>query len=240
MRVFVAGASGVIGRRLVRILVAAGHEVTGMTRRPARAERIEQEGCRAAVVDVFDADRLVRVVSLARPEVVIHQLTDLAVPNPSLLDTTLLQRTARLRDEGTANLIVAAVAAGAGRVIAQGIAWVRPSASGRAGGDEAPSGSETVTERGVRSLERRVLGDSRFDGLVLRYGRLYGPGTWTETPPEPPTVHVDAAAYAAALAVDHGSPGAYDVVDDGGPVTNERAGRELGWRPGWRMGETAP
>jgi nucleoside-diphosphate-sugar epimerase len=77
-----------------------------------------------------------------------------------------------------------------------------------------------------------VTTDPRLEGVVLRYGRLYGPGTWAATPPEPPTVHVDAAARAAALAVDHGEPGIYNIVDDDGPVSNARARRLLGWLPG--------
>jgi nucleoside-diphosphate-sugar epimerase len=83
----------------------------------------------------------------------------------------------------------------------------------------------------VLDLEHLVGTDRRFEGVVLRYGRLYGPGTWTATPDEPPTVHVEAAARAAALAVDRGEPGIYHVANDGGPVSTEKARRLLGWMP---------
>jgi nucleoside-diphosphate-sugar epimerase len=89
----------------------------------------------------------------------------------------------------------------------------------------------TRTRSAVVELERRVTSDPRFQGLVLRYGRLYGPGTWTPTPPEPPTVHVDEAARAALLAVERGDPGIYHIVDDGDPVSNAKARRLLGWTP---------
>lgn len=238
MRIFLAGATGVIGRRLVPILVTAGHEVTGMTRTDARAAAIRAQGGHAVVCDAFDRDRLAEAVASARPDVVIHQLTDLGVPDPSRIDVALLERNARLREIGTSNLVAAAAAADARRVVAQSVAWLYAAGPEPHHEDDdlvllSPS---SVTERGVLSLERQVMGDPRFDGVVLRYGRLYGPDTWADVPPEPPTVHVEAAALAAALAVDRGAVGAYNIVDDGGPAANDRAREQLGWDPGWRMG----
>jgi nucleoside-diphosphate-sugar epimerase len=171
-----------------------------------------------------------------RPDVVIHQVTNLALAPGEELGHTQLARNADVREIGTRNLVDAAVTAGARRLIAQSIAWLYLP------GPEPHVEDETIvpaddhgmdrTRRGVIELERLVTTEPRLDGVVLRYGRLYGPGTWHASPPKPPTVHVDAAARAAVLAVDRGEPGIYNVVDDGGPVSNEKARRLLGWRPG--------
>ena len=236
MRIFLAGASGAIGRPLTAMLVAAGHEVTGTTRSADGAATISAAGARAVIVDVFDAADLHVAVVASRPEVVIHQVTSLTLKPGEELSDEQLARNAEVREVGTSNLIEAAVAAGAQRVVAQSIAWLYLP------GPEPHIETESIvpadpratdrTRRGVIELERLVTTDPRLEGVVLRYGRLYGPGTWAATPPEPPTVHVDAAARAAALAVDHGEPGVYNIVDDDGPVSNARARRLLGWLPG--------
>lgn len=180
-------------------------------------------------MDALDRTGLVRAVVASRADVVVHQLTDLAAIEPGgPFPPEVMARNARVRIEGTANLVEAAVAAGAHRLVAQSIAWL-------AGPADRPlplAPDAGVTERGVHALETAVVDDTRFDGIVLRYGRLYGPRTWTLEPPAPPTVSVTAAARAAALAVTAGSRGVYNIVDDGGPVSNERARRELGWEPG--------
>lgn len=237
-RIFLAGAGGTIGRPLTAMLRAAGHDVTGTSRTPAGAAAIEAAGARGVIVDAFDAEGLRDAVVGARPEVVIHQLTDLAVPTASDLDDARLEGNARLREIGTRNLVDAAVAAGARRIVAQSIAWLyfpgpEPHTEDESIVPDDPA-AMTRTRAAVVELERRVTTDPRFQGLVLRYGRLYGPGTWTPTPPEPPTVHVEGAARAALLAVDRGEPGIYHVVDDDGPVSNEKAGRLLGWSPATR------
>jgi 2-alkyl-3-oxoalkanoate reductase len=137
MSVFVAGASGVIGRPLVRQLVGAGHEVTGMTRRPGRAAETEAAGARAAVCDVFDAEALASAVKAARPEVVVHELTalpaELDVRNPEIYKATN-----RVRTEGTGNLIAAARASGARRMVAQSIAFVYAPVGGWVKDESAP------------------------------------------------------------------------------------------------------
>lgn len=236
-RIFLAGASGVIGRPLTAMLVATGHEVTGTTRSAERSDAIEAAGARAAVVDILDRDALAAAVGAARPEVVIHQVTDLGVPSPEDLTEAVLARNAEIRTAGMANLIEAAVAVGARRVVAQSIAWLagspreaRPVTEDLSIVPTDPA-AMTATRRAVIELERMATTDHRFEGIVLRYGRLYGPGTWTATPPEPPTVHVDDAARAALLATDRGAPGIYHVVDDGGLVSNAKAAVGLGWRP---------
>jgi nucleoside-diphosphate-sugar epimerase len=239
VRIFLAGAGGAIGRRLTPLLLAAGHEVTGTTRSADKAEQLKAYGVKAVVVNVFDTAALRDAVVQARPDIVIHQLTDL----PQILDPASLRdalaRNSRLRIEGTANLVAATQAAGARRVIAQSIAFAYadgpephaetdPLVSGE--GDQ-PS---AVTGRGVRALEEAVLNAPGIEGIVLRYGRLYGPGTWN-TPDARAPLHVDTAGQAALLALTRGKPGIYNVAEDDGAVSVEKARKELGFDPALRL-----
>ncbi|MDP2289556.1 MAG: NAD(P)H-binding protein [Actinomycetota bacterium] len=173
MRIFLAGATGVIGRRLVPLLVDAGHEVTGMTRTPEHAALLTELGAAAVVCDVYDASSLSAAVVAAQPDVVIHQLTDL--PDDTSLIADYAPRNARIRREGTANLLAAASAAGATRFIAQSVAWELP----------GPGAA------GIRAFEQTVLDAS---GIVVRYGQFYGPGTYHFEPPPHPRIHIDDAA----------------------------------------------
>jgi len=232
MRVFVAGAAGAIGRLLVPMLLRAGHEVTGTTRSAARAAWLEDAGARPILLDMLDASRVRETLVAIAPEVVIHQLTDLA----SGFDTDSLRRNTRLREVGTANLVEGMIAAGAPRLVAQSIAWLY--AEGPLPHTEADplidpaSDPENVSLPGVLTLERLVTRTPGIDGLVLRYGSLYGPGTVSDEPrPGPTRVHVAAAAKAAELAVDRGGPGIYNIVDDGGTASAALARRVLGWDP---------
>jgi nucleoside-diphosphate-sugar epimerase len=189
MRVFVAGASGVIGVRLVPLLVAAEHTVAGMTRSPGKLGRLRDLGAEPVLCDAFDADGLREVVVAFQPEVVVNELTDLP-DQPAAAN----EANARMRRQGTRNLLAAAKAAGASRFIAQSVAW---QLSGEAGA-------------AVSELERLVLA---ADGVVLRYGRLYGPGTYYEREkPEPPCIHVDEAARRTVVALDAAS-GIVEVAD---------------------------
>jgi nucleoside-diphosphate-sugar epimerase len=232
MRVFVAGAAGAIGRQLVPMLLDAGHEVVGTTRSAERADWIRSTGSAAAIVDAFDADALRAAVLDARPRVVIHQLTDLALG----FGAAEIAKTARLRQSGTANLVAAALAAGAQRLVAQSGAWLY--ADGQQPHDESHP-LRTPTDdprdaglRGVMELERLVLETSGLDGVVLRYGYFYGPGTaWKSDTAPLPRVDVMAAARAALLAIDHGPRGTYNVADDDGVVSIGRARSLLGWAP---------
>src|SRR5215475_7522190 len=158
MRIFVAGASGVIGVRLVPLLVAAGHVVAAMTRSPGKAGLLRELGAAPVVCDVFDAGALAAAVTGFRPEVVVHQLTDL--PDAAADVARLGERNARIRAQGTANLLAAAAAARAGKVIAQSISW------------ELPAGPRTAA---IAAHERAVLAAG---GVVIRYGHFWGPGTW--------------------------------------------------------------
>ena len=239
MRIFLAGASGVIGRRLTPLLVAAGHQVTGTTRSTEKAEALRKQGADAIVVDVFDRTALRDAAVRVRPDVVIHQLTDL----PQVFDperrAEALRRNARLRIEGTANLVAAAQAAGARRLIAQSIAFVyADGAEPHAENDPlAPAEGDdlnALTARGVLTLEDATLNTPGIAGIVLRYGRLYGPGTWN-TPNARAPLHVDAAAQAALLAVTRGAPGVYNIAEDDGAVTIDKARLDLGFDPAFRV-----
>jgi nucleoside-diphosphate-sugar epimerase len=239
VKIFLAGAAGAIGRRLVPLLLGAGHDVIGTTRTAARAAALRANGVVPVVLDVFDAGAVRAALGNARPDVVVHQLTDLPAGLPPERMAEGIERNARIRREGTAHIVAAALDAGVRRLIAQSIAWAY--APGPLPLDEsAPldvgaEGSRAVTVGGVAALERLVTGTPGFAGLALRYGRLYGPGTGAETPGEAPTVHVDAAAWAAVRARGQGTPGAYNITDDGPGLSNARARHELGWDPAFRL-----
>lgn len=237
MRIFLAGATGAIGRRLTPLLREAGHEVTGTTRAPKIARELEAASVHPVVVDVFDADALNRVVMDARPEIMIHQLTDL----PRVFDEAQLAlsypRNARIRIEGTRNLIAAAQAASARRFIVQSIAFgYSPGVEPHAETDplNLADGPRVVTVRGAAAMEEQVLA-SGMEAIVLRYGLLYGPGTWFDGPGRKPSLHVDAAAHAALLAVTRGKTGIYNIADDDGTVSVEKARKELHFDAAFRL-----
>jgi nucleoside-diphosphate-sugar epimerase len=175
-RIFLAGAAGVIGRRLAPLLVANGHTVWGATRSRDSGAFLQKLGARPVVVDVFDAEALATAVLEAKPEVVMHQLTDLAAVHDPAKRSSALARNARIRDEGTHNLVAAARNAGARRLIAQSIAWAYAPGP-RPYREDHPldlnaEGDRLVSVRGVESLERQTLEASPLEGVVLRYGRL--------------------------------------------------------------------
>jgi nucleoside-diphosphate-sugar epimerase len=241
VKIFLAGATGVIGRRLIPLLTGAGHFVSGTTRDADKVPALKRSGAQAIVLDVFNQRALHDAVTRVKPDVVINQLTNL----PKVFDRAqlaeMLVENARLRVEGTRNLASAARVAGTRRFIAQSLAFayaegpephaeIDPIASGEG---NAPS---AITARGVRALEAFVLDSlSDFDGIVLRYGRLYGPGTWSATPKGRAPLHVDAAAQAALLAVSHGKPGTYNIAEDDGAVKIDKARAELGFNPAFRI-----
>jgi nucleoside-diphosphate-sugar epimerase len=238
MRIFLAGAAGAIGRRLTPLLVLMGHEVTGTTRSAEKAGQIEVVGGHPVVVDVFNADALTAAVIAARPEAVIHQLTDLPSPPGTPGYEDALKRNARLRVEGTRNLIAAAAAARAKRLVAQSIAFVYAPGDGPRQEtdplDTEAEGTRRLTVQGVLALEEAVLRAPNMDATVLRYGYFYGPGTWSEKPARPPAVHVDAAAHAALLAL-KGPAGVYNIADDDGAVAIDKARDMLGFDPAFRL-----
>ncbi|MFL6799254.1 MAG: NAD-dependent epimerase/dehydratase family protein [Xanthobacteraceae bacterium] len=237
MKIFLAGAAGAIGRRLVPLLLRAGHSVTGTTRSPQRGEELAQVGATPLLVDVFDAKPLRDAVVASAPDVVIHQLTDL----PRELDETRLAAAyaanARIRIEGTRNLVAAALAAGTTRFVLQSIAF------GYApGGEPHPEThplnlsdpARAVTIGAAAAMEEMVLTDF-VAAIVLRYGLFYGPGTWSDRPVRKPSLHIDAAAQAALLALSCGLPGIYNIADDDGIVAIDKARRDLGFDPEFRI-----
>ena len=193
MRIFLAGATGVIGSRLVGLLVAAGHEVAGMTRSPDRAGDLRDRGAMPVVCDVYDAGALAGAVDAFSPDLVMHQLTDL--PDHLADISAYGERNLRIRLEGTRNLLTAAASAGVERFIAQSIAWRLP--PNRAAG--------------ITAFEDQVL---RAGGVIVRYGQFYGPDTfYPDAPPPPPRVHIDEAARATAALLDTPGPGVVEVLD---------------------------
>jgi nucleoside-diphosphate-sugar epimerase len=234
VRVFVAGATGAIGRPLVRMLLEARHEVTGMTRSEEGAEKLRAAGARAAVADVFDADAVREAMVAAAPEAVIHQLTDLPREWQRRQN---LGETSRLRTEGTQNLLAGARAAEAWRFVAQSIAFVYSPKAPTAADEDAPTlaGTPGFGEAvdAVLELEHAVTTEQGLDGLALRYGFFYGPGTWYARGSKLAReferrrfpivgdgsgvfsfIHVDDAAAATIAALEDGAPGVYNVVDD--------------------------
>jgi nucleoside-diphosphate-sugar epimerase len=212
----------------------------GTTRSADKKVMLERLGAAAVVVDVLDAALLAAVVNEAKPEVIIHQLTDL----PDTLDPAAmaeaLARTARVRVAGTRNLMDALRANGTQRVIAQSLAFVYAPGSEPHREEDAldTRPDAAVTVEGVLSLERAVTGTAAIAGIVLRYGRLYGPGTWSDTP-TPPPAHVDAAAQAAVLAITRGAPGIYNIAEDDGAVSIAKAQAQLGFDPAFRAAHSA-
>lgn len=223
MRIFVAGASGVIGRLLLPQLVQAGHEVIGMTRKEEQRRAIEKTGATAVLADVFNREQMVVILTEMKPDVVIHQLTSLSGGSSA--------ENARIRIEGTRNLVDAAKQANVAKMIAQSISWAYepgsiPASEETALDVHAPA-PRSITINGVTALEEAVKEIPEY--VILRYGTLYGPGTWYDkagamaeqvrkqevkaTDGVASFVHVQDAANAAVLALGWPS-GAYNIVDD--------------------------
>lgn len=235
--IFLAGATGAIGQVLSRLLVKNGWKVYGTTRSKGKVALIKEMGVEPVVVDVFDAVRLKTILSDIRPDVVIHQLTDLPFALDEKEMTAALVRNARLRTEGTKNLVDAAVNAGCKKIIAQSISFIYD--EGRTPHVEEDSLLPVThpvygeTAEGVRNLERQVV-DSGVEGIVLRYGLLYGPKTGFDSPIAPASVHVEAAAKVAETAVTKGQTGIYNVAEADTSLSCEKAISTFGWDANWR------
>jgi nucleoside-diphosphate-sugar epimerase len=239
MRVFVAGATGAIGQQLVPRLVEAGHEVHGMTRSESKQAMLYELGAVPVVADALDPDQVAEVVARAKPDVIVHQLTAIGPIDMRHMDRDFAL-TNRLRTEGTDHLLSAGQAVGVKRFVAQSVAGF--GAYARTGGavkteedplDPAPARKMRGIHEAIRHLEKVVLGAEWTEGIVLRYGVFYGPGTSMSSGGEQlemirkrkfPVVgdgagvwsfiHVADAAEATVAAVEHGSRGVYNVVDD--------------------------
>jgi nucleoside-diphosphate-sugar epimerase len=242
MRILFAGASGVIGRRLLPRLLADGHDLTALTRTPGKATELEAAGAKAVVADALDRDQLLPAVVGAKPEAVIHHLTDVSLltdpklaSNPRRLGEAY-KLNDRLRREGTANLVAAAEAAGAKRIVAQSISFVYAPGPGlRTEGDPLAVAAPAPFDKSVaavESLESAVVGAAP-EGLALRFGFWYGPGTGFASDGASAAlvskrrypvvgkgsgvfsfVHIDDVVEATVAALDSGKRGVYNVVDD--------------------------
>ncbi len=241
MKVFVAGATGALGKQLVPTLVAGGHEVTGMTRTGAKQDLIRRIGACPVVADALDPEAVARAVAEAEPEVVIHQLTAIDAGSVTRSLDKAFAQTNRLRTEGTDHLLAAAKAVGARRFIAQSFAgWPFERTGGPVKTEEdplqsSPPKSVSQTLGAIRYLERAVTRAEGVEGVALRYGGFYGPGTSLGLDPVGEQiemilkrrfpvvgsgagiwslVHIEDAAAATVAALERGEPGVYNVVDD--------------------------
>jgi nucleoside-diphosphate-sugar epimerase len=241
MKVFVAGATGALGGHLVPQLVARGHEVTGMTRSASKQDLVRSRGARPVIADALDPDAVGQAVAEAEPEVVVHELTAL----PDDLDIRKIERefalTNRLRTEGTDHLLAAARAVGARRVVAQSYAgWPYARSGGAAKSEDDPLDPNPAAALrpaldAIQHVEAAVTGAEWTEGVVLRYGGFYGPGTSLALDPEGAQVkvirerkfpivgdgggvwsfvHIGDAASATVAAIERGGRGIYNVVDD--------------------------
>jgi 2-alkyl-3-oxoalkanoate reductase len=241
MKVFVAGATGALGRPLVRQLVERGHEVTGMTRSESKTELLRELGAKPAVADALDPDAVARAVAESEPDVIVHQMTAIEASfNPRRMEQAF-ETTNRLRTEGTDHLLAAGRAVGVNRFVAQSFA---PWPYARTGGmvkseddplDSTPPAEVRTTLDAIKYLEDAVTGADWTQGIALRYGGFYGPGTSIGLDPPGAQIemiqkrkfplagkgtgvwsfiHIEDAASATVEAVEHGTRGIYNVVDD--------------------------
>ncbi|GAA2297686.1 NAD(P)-dependent oxidoreductase [Actinomadura luteofluorescens] len=240
MKIFIAGASGAIGGHLVPQLVARGHEVVGTTRSAAKTAALRALGAEPMIVDALDPDSVADAVARAEPEVIVHQLTALSGPADFRHVKRMAAATDRLRTEGTDHLLAAARAAGVGRFVAQSNAmWMErtggPVADENGRIEPSPPADIERSVAALRHLEEAVTGITWADGIALRYGGFYGPGTGISAERDAvmteqivrrkfpivgggggvwSLVHITDAASATVAAIERGRPGIYHVADD--------------------------
>jgi nucleoside-diphosphate-sugar epimerase len=240
MKIFVAGATGAVGRPLIRQLVERGHEVTGMTRSASKQDLLRELGARPVVADALDPDGVARAVAEAEPDVIVHQLTAISAFNPRRMERDFAT-TNRLRTEGIDHLLAAGRAVGVKRFVAQSFApWPYARTGGMVKSEDDPLDNEPpaqvrTTLEAIKYLERAVTSADWTEGIALRYGGFYGPGTSIGLNPLGEQIemirgrkfpiagkgtgvwsfiHVEDAASATVEAVEHGRRGIYNVVDD--------------------------
>jgi nucleoside-diphosphate-sugar epimerase len=241
MKVLIAGATGALGKQLVPQLVAKGHEVVGMTRSESKTELVRSLGARPTVADALDAEAVARAVAEAEPEVIVHQLTALSGAIDMRKIDRSFEQTNRLRTEGTDHLLAAGRAIGARRFVAQSFAgWPFARTNGPVKSeadplDPHPPEKLRETLQAIRHLEDAVIGADWAEGIVLRYGGFYGPGTSISSDPRADIsaairkrkfpvvgdgggmwslIHISDAASATLASIERGAPGIYNVVDD--------------------------
>jgi 2-alkyl-3-oxoalkanoate reductase len=237
MKIFVAGGTGAIGRPLIAKLLAKGHAVVALTRSSEKAQALVQQGIEPAIADVFDADAVKAVVNRAQPEIVIEQLTALPKTYTSESMSAAAALNNRIRLEGGANVLAAALAAGVRRYLRQSIAFYAIPGSGLADEDTPlafdASPAIAAGAREITELEHCLLENTNIEGIALRYGFFYGPGTWFNPDGDVaqqvrqqqfPIVgngegvwswlHIEDAAIATAAAAEQGNPGIYLAAND--------------------------
>jgi len=237
-RVFVAGGSGVIGRVLCRLLVADGWTVFGSTRRADAARELEADRVEPVILDVFDGMAVHETFARVQPDALVHLVTDLPTVWVPAHRAEVLERNARVREVGTRHLIDACRDATVRTVVAQSIAFAYAPGP-QPFREETPLDTQAAdpvvarTAQAVHVLEQLVL-SGPFRGVVLRYGRLYGSGTWTEASPGACAVHVDAAADAARRALITDVTGIFNVAEADGTVATDRSEHLLAWSSSFR------
>lgn len=261
MKVFVAGATGAIGRELVPRLVDAGHVVHGMTHRPENRALLEELGATPVVADALDASQVARAVAEAEPDAIVHELTAIGDVDTRHMEKSFAL-TNRLRTEGTDHLLSAGQAVGVERFVAQShiMAYARTGGAVKTEedpDDRAPTAGIRPNLEALEHLEEAVLGASWTEGIVLRYGWFYGPGTSMARGSEQAEmirrrkfpvvadggavwswIHVTDAAAATVAAVERGARGTYNVVDDDPATVAEwlpALAGELGAKPPRRV-----
>jgi nucleoside-diphosphate-sugar epimerase len=261
MKVFVAGATGAIGKQLVPRLVAAGHEVVGMTRKESNSGLLETLGATPVVADALDPDQVAEAVGRASPEVIVHQLTAIGSLDMRHFDRAFAL-TNRLRTEGTDHLLSAGRAVGVRRFVAQSyFAFYERRGSAVKNEhdppDLSPAREMRETVQAIRHLEEAVLSAEWTEGIALRYGAFYGPGTSMSVGSDEfelirkrkfplvgngagvwSFIHTADAAEATVAAVEHGRRGVYNIVDDDpAPVAQwlPALAQKLGAKPPWRV-----
>src|ERR1700741_1201628 len=237
MKIFVAGGTGAIGRPLIAKLIAKGHALVALTRSPEKARALVEQGIEPAIADVFDADAVKSVISRAQPEVVIEQLTALpkTYTHDSMKAAAALNN--RIRLEGGANVLAAAQAVGVRRYLRQSVSFYAIPGPGLANEDTPlafdASPGVAASAREITELEHRLLGNPNLEGIVLRYGFFYGPGTWFNPDGDVARqvrqqqfpiigngegvwswLHIEDAALATIAAAERGTPGIYLIAND--------------------------
>lgn len=261
MRVFVAGATGAIGKQLVPRLAAAGHQVHGMTRTESKRAMLEELGATAVVADALDPDQVADAVARSRPDVIVHELTAIGLLDMRHFDRAFAL-TNRLRTEGTDHLLSAGHAVGVQRFVAQSYFAFAARDGGPVKTEEHPLDAKPAREMresaaAIRHLEQTVLAAYWTQGIVLRYGAFYGPGTSLEPGAEQMEmvrrrkfplvgdsagvwsfIHIADAAEATVAAIERGKRGIYNIADDDpAPVAEwlPALAREIGAKPPMRV-----
>ena len=227
-KIFIAGATGAVGIVLCRLIAEKGYTVFGMTRKKEKAALLSSLNIKPVVLNVYEQDKVEKQITDIKPDIIMHQLTDLPFGLPAEKMQQGLIDNQKIRDIGTANLVRAAKKTAVKRFIAQSIAFMYSK------GEKPYKENHMLASTALASFEKQVLNDA-FSGIILRYGRFYGPRTGFDNPPEGCRIHIEAAAYAALLAIDNGSAGIYNIAEDDGEVDIRKAAKELKWDPLFRL-----